>query len=76
MTKLQHQPREVNHGVKEIQLQAKIPAHKTISAVRTNHTCWNNIFCQVQRNNLMRPILTPVLTKYKRVHSSEVVLLS
>ena len=74
-TKLQNQSREVNHGVKEVQQKAGIPHQKWIGGVRTNHTRWNNIKNQASRNNVMRPILTPVFQKYKREHATEVVLL-
>lgn len=75
VTTVQHQSRAVNHGIDEMQEKAKIPRHKWISGVRTNATRWNNLAKQVTRNNLMKPILTPVLAKYKREHASEVVLL-
>jgi hypothetical protein len=55
--------------------QAGIPLHKVIGGVRSNRTRWNNIYYHCERNNVMRPILEPVMNKYKREHSAEVVLL-
>ena len=74
ITKLQNQSRHVNNSVREIQLKVKIPEHLTISAVRTNHTRWNNVWAQAARNNLMRPILTPVLNNFKRDAPTDVAV--
>ena len=75
VTKLQNQSREVNNNVREVQEKSKVPVHQTISGVHTNHTRWNNVHSQAERNNLMRPILTPVLANYKRENPNEVAVL-
>ena len=65
----------MNNNVRDVQLKGNVPVHLTISGVRTNHTRWNNVYSQAERNNLMRPILTPVLANYKRDNPSDVAVL-
>lgn len=58
-------------------MQAKhsIPAHKNLSTVRTNATRWSNTKHQVTRNNLMRPIIDPVLSVYRREHVDDTAMI-
>ena len=75
ITRLQNQSREVNNNVRETQIKANIPDHQTLAAVRTNHTRWSNVHAQATRNNVMRPILTPVLGNYRRAAPTDVSVL-
>lgn len=75
VVQLSHQSREISHAFRDAQQAAGVPPHKIIGTVRHNVTRWGNQLQQVSRNNLMRPIQDPVITKYKREHISEVVLL-
>jgi hypothetical protein len=43
-----------------------VPDHKVHTLVPTATTRWGNQFLQLQRNNLLRPAIDPVVKKYKR----------
>ena len=78
VVQLSHQSREVHDGFRNRQKENKIPAHQFLSCVKTASTRWKNQYAQVRQNNLMRPIIEPVLARYKREHTSDtaVVVLS
>lgn len=63
---LSHQSRDVCEWLRDFQTDLKIPAHRVLSTVRTNSTRWGNQHAQIQRNNLMRPIIDPVLSRFRR----------
>ena len=75
IVQLSHQSREVSDGFREFQAEHTIPASKIISTVRTNATRWTNQQKQVSRNNLMQPIIDPVLRKYRREHSDDTAII-
>lgn len=75
VVQLQHQVREVTFGIRDIQVNAKIPQGKQLTGVRSHNVRWGNFKCQITRNNLMRPILDPVLLKYKREHANDTAIL-
>ena len=75
VVQLSHQSREVSDNLRQFQADHKIPANKILSTVRTNATRWGNQFKQVQRNNVLRPVVDPVLSEYRREHSCDTAIL-
>lgn len=75
VVQLSHQSREISDGFRAFQTAANIPPHKLLTTVRTNATRWGNQKAQITRNIVMRPIQDHVITKYKREHIGETVLL-
>ena len=62
---------QVSDGFREEQIKHKIPAHKVLSTVRTMIVRWSNTKGQITRNNVMRPIIDPVLSLYRREHAGD-----
>jgi hypothetical protein len=51
--------------IRRIQLKAKVLEHKLLTPTRTCPTRWGNTFDQVQQNITLRPVLDPVVSKFK-----------
>jgi hypothetical protein len=75
VVQLSHQSREVSDGIRDFQRDHGIPAHKTLSTVRTNATRWSNQKKQVTRNNMMQPVIDAVLKKYRREHANDTAII-
>ena len=63
-----NQIRAVAYGIRESQQQHDIPSHRTLSTVDTMATRWGNQYKQLERNNLLKPVIEPVIEKWKREH--------
>jgi hypothetical protein len=63
---LSRQSLAVNKAIKQAQLDADVPDHKLLSLVRTATTRWGNQYCQISRNNVLRPAIDPSVEKYKK----------
>ena len=59
-----NQIRAVAYGIREKQLQAEVPTYKVLTTVDTMPTRWGNQFRQVERDNLLKPVLSPVVDKW------------
>ena len=63
---LSNQSRAVSDGIRKGQLAADVPLSKILSTVDTCTTRWGNQFRQVSRNNVLKPVIDPVVETYKR----------
>jgi hypothetical protein len=66
VAQLKNQTRAVSDGVRSTQLAADVPLSKVLMTVDTCTTRWGNQFDQVERNNVLRPVIDPVVDAYKR----------
>jgi hypothetical protein len=62
---LHNQTRYVSDAVRKVQLKAKVPEHKLLTPTRTCPTRWGNMFDQVQQNITLRPVIDPVVSRFK-----------
>ena len=63
---LSRQSLAVNKGIKDAQTKAGVPDHKVHTLVPTATTRWGNQFLQIERNNLLRVAIDPVVERFKR----------
>ena len=70
-----HQVHEFSAGSRKLQKEADIPQHKWLTTVRSNDTRWGNTYCQLERNNMMRPIIEPFTAAYRREHINDPAIL-
>ena len=70
------QSRAVADGIRKGQEAAGIPAQKILSTVETMTTRWGNQKLQFTRNSMLRPLIDPVIEKYKRTnkHNKEALV--
>eukprot|EP00966_Prymnesium_polylepis_P328505 7384309-Prymnesium_polylepis.1 len=59
-----NQIRAVAYGIREKQLEAQVPSDKVLTTVDTMPTRWGNQFRQVQRDNVLKPVLGPVVDQW------------
>ena len=70
-----HQVHEFSIECEAMQTTASIPEHKHLTTVRSHAIRWGNSYSQVERNNLMRPIIDMVTSKYRREHANDEAIL-
>ena len=66
IAQLSNQSRAVSDGIRKGQLASDVPLSKILTTVDTCTTRWGNQFKQVSRNNILKPIIDPVVETYKR----------
>lgn len=66
IAQLKNQSRAVSDGVRNTQISAVVPLSKVLTTVDTCTTRWGNQFRQIERNNVLRPVIDPVVEAYKR----------
>ena len=66
IAQLKNQTRAVSDGIRKMQLSADIPLSKVLTTVDTSTTRWGNQFDQVERDNVLRPVIDPTVDTYKR----------
>ena len=67
-----NQIRKVSYGIREMQQNSGVPATRVLSTVDTMATRWGNQYRQIERNNMLRPVLEPIIEKWKRENKSRV----
>lgn len=66
-----NQIRAVAYGIRELQQDEGVPPSRVLSTVDTMATRWGNQYRQVMRNNMLKPVLDPVLGRWKRENSGK-----
>ena len=66
VAQLSNQSRAVSDGIRKGQTDSDVPLSKLLSTVDTCTTRWGNQFRQVSRNNMLKPVIDPVVETYKR----------
>ena len=66
VAQLSNQSRAVSDGIRKAQIAADVPLSKLLSTVDTCTTRWGNQSQQVSRNNMLRPVIDPVVETFKR----------
>jgi hypothetical protein len=66
VAQLSNQSRAVSDGIRKGQTDSDVPLSKVLVTVDTCTTRWGNQFRQVSRNNMLKPVIDPVVETYKR----------
>ena len=66
VAQLSNQSRAVSDGIRKGQIDSDVPLSKILTTVDTCTTRWGNQFRQVSRNNMLKPVIDPVVETYKR----------
>lgn len=60
----------MSYGIREMQESHKVPSTRVLTTVDTCATRWGNQFRQIERNNVLKPVLDFVVDKWKREHKN------
>ena len=60
-----NQIRTVAYNIREAQEAEGIPASRVLSTIDTMPTRWGNQYSQIERNNTLKPIIEPVIERWK-----------